>query len=108
MELNEAPAKRIIKMTGKAKAALEDKASSKKCKPDGSGDSMNPLLPKKARKMPGLFPLPTPPSIVARSTIVHTEEEVVEEVDNNEPANGDEVDDADENPEDELKQLMKE
>ncbi|KAG1900838.1 uncharacterized protein F5891DRAFT_1188325 [Suillus fuscotomentosus] len=44
--------------------------------------------------------------------IVHTEEEEALheyiDLDNNEPANGDEVDDADEDPEDELKRLMKE
>ncbi|KAG1900818.1 uncharacterized protein F5891DRAFT_980034 [Suillus fuscotomentosus] len=127
MRLNEAltaPAKCVIKMTDKAKAALEDKASSKKRKPDGGGDNVNPLLPKKAKiNVPAgsmtlanntstdkdriLSPSPTPPPVVSRHAIVHTEEEEEAlheyiDLDNNEPANGDEVDDADEDPEDEL------
>ncbi|KAG1895337.1 uncharacterized protein F5891DRAFT_960313 [Suillus fuscotomentosus] len=54
-----------------------------------------------------LSPSPTPPPVVSRCTIVCTEEEEEAlheyiDLDNNEPANGDEVDDADDDPEDEL------
>ncbi|KAG1852572.1 hypothetical protein C8R48DRAFT_777395 [Suillus tomentosus] len=116
MQLDEglaAPAKCVIKMTGKAKAVLEDKASSKKRKPDGR-DNINPLLPKKAKKnVPAgsmtlanntSSPSPTPLPVMSRRAIVRTEkeEEALHEyinLDNNAPAN------ADKDPEE---QLMKE
>lgn len=90
-----ATAKRVIKMTGKAKAALEEKTirtSSKKRKTDGSGDGANTHL-KKAKKtlLPGNTPTnsagsadedepvdknrPVTASVPSRRAVVRTEEE---------------------------------
>ncbi|KAG1720703.1 hypothetical protein EDB19DRAFT_1917787 [Suillus lakei] len=136
MQLNnalEATEKHVIKLTGKAKAALEDKASSKKHKPDGSGDNVNLLLKKAKKNLPAsgmtladkdrpgtallLSPSPTPPPVMSRCAVMCMEEENMLheciDLDDDEPANSDsdaqlQVYDADESPQDELKWLMKE
>jgi hypothetical protein len=111
--LTTAAAKRVIKMTGKAKAALEEKgirSSSKKRKPDSTGDSMNPQ-PKKAktnlpagnaptsctdkdRSVTTSSPSPTPPPVVSQRAVVRTEEEeaALYEDDDEVPKDSDEED----------------
>jgi hypothetical protein len=88
----------ISKMTGKAKAALEENTmwtSSKKCKPEVSGETINPLLKKAKTKrpadntppgmtvsLPSTSPIPVtsatptpPPTDKSRHTVVCMEEE---------------------------------
>ena len=81
-----ASTKRVVKMTSKAKAALEEKGTrSKKRKPDSSGDNaMNPqpkktkinLLAGNARttdKDRSLSSSPTPP-VASQHAVVHTDD----------------------------------
>ncbi|KAG1834657.1 hypothetical protein DFJ58DRAFT_847551 [Suillus subalutaceus] len=102
MQLNNtlaATAKHVVKMTGKAKAALEEKASSKK---------QAVVHTEEEEGEEGEEENVTPPPGVNRRAVVHTEEEenVLHEyidLDHNGP-----VDDVNEDPEDKLKRLMKE
>ncbi|KAG1740362.1 hypothetical protein EDB19DRAFT_1828564 [Suillus lakei] len=120
------PAKRVIKMTGKAKAALEEKTirTSSKRKNDGSGDSANTHLKKAKRNLlSGNTPTNSAGSTdedkpvdknrpvtasPSRHAVVRTEEEenLLNEDGGEKMEASDAEDGADETAEDELKRLM--